>query len=91
MHSRKQYLEELRKDYEQAGPLKRGRLLDEAQKRRASRSSCGVGSVSRSGAQNARALDGSGPFRKALLLRGGKGGKTETQKNLPRVSGYFFK
>jgi hypothetical protein len=33
MHSRKQYLEELRKDYEQAGPLKRGRLLDDAQKR----------------------------------------------------------
>ncbi len=33
MHSRKQYLEELRKDYEQAGQLERGRLLDEAQKR----------------------------------------------------------
>jgi hypothetical protein len=33
MHARKQYLEELRKEYEQAGPLKRDRLLDEAQKR----------------------------------------------------------
>jgi len=33
MHSRKQYLEELRKEYEQAGQLQRGRLLDEAQKR----------------------------------------------------------
>lgn len=33
MHSRKQYLEELRKDYEQAGQRERGRLLDEAQKR----------------------------------------------------------
>lgn len=33
MHSRKQYLEELRKDYEEAGPARRSRLLDEAQKR----------------------------------------------------------
>jgi hypothetical protein len=33
MHSRKQYLEDLRKDYEQAGQIQRGRLLDEAQKR----------------------------------------------------------
>ena len=33
MHAREQYLEELRKEYEQAGQLKRGRLLDEAQKR----------------------------------------------------------
>ena len=33
MHTRKQYLIELRKEYERAGPLDRGRLLDEAQKR----------------------------------------------------------
>jgi hypothetical protein len=33
MHTRKQYLEELRKEYEQAGPSRRGQLLDEAQKR----------------------------------------------------------
>jgi hypothetical protein len=33
MHTRKQYLMELRKEYERAGPLDRGRLLDEAQKR----------------------------------------------------------
>src|SRR5947209_18513848 len=33
MHSRKQYLLELRKEYEQADMGARGRLLDEAQKR----------------------------------------------------------
>ncbi len=33
MHTRKQYLVELRKEYERSGPLERGRLLDEAQKR----------------------------------------------------------
>ena len=33
MHARKQYLEEIRKEYEQADLIKRGRLLDEAQKR----------------------------------------------------------
>jgi hypothetical protein len=33
MHTRKQYLVELRKEYERASPLERGRLLDEAQKR----------------------------------------------------------
>ena len=33
MHTRKQYLVELRKEYERAGPLERGGLLDEAQKR----------------------------------------------------------
>jgi hypothetical protein len=33
MHTRKQYLIEVRKEYERAGPLERGRLLDEAQKR----------------------------------------------------------
>ncbi len=33
MHSRKQYLIELRKEYERAGPVERSRLLDEAQKR----------------------------------------------------------
>jgi len=33
MHTRKQYLVELRKEYERASPLARGRLLDEAQKR----------------------------------------------------------
>lgn len=33
MHSRKQYLTELRKEYERAGPGERSRLLDEAQKR----------------------------------------------------------
>ena len=33
MHTRKQYLIELRKEYERAGLAGRGRLLDEAQKR----------------------------------------------------------
>jgi hypothetical protein len=33
MHARKQYLEEIRKEYEQADLIKRGRLLEEAQKR----------------------------------------------------------
>lgn len=33
MHTRKQYLRELRKEYERACPAERGRLLDEARKR----------------------------------------------------------
>ena len=31
MHSREQYLEELRKEYERADKKQRGRLLDEAE------------------------------------------------------------
>jgi hypothetical protein len=33
MHTRKEYLAELRKEYEKASPTGRGRLLDEAEKR----------------------------------------------------------